>query len=829
MTNLYWLDQIRSTHRALVGLKAFHLSHLLQRGCPVVQGFVVSASALHTFLETMNWIEPLFADFPGSSLHLDLDNPQQLQAIARQLRQAIAAAPLPSSLLQELETALARLHPSPLILRPSLIVNSKTRDTTESPFADLALNSSGLIASQFCHSDVEAVAHGLKNLWGELFGAKSLFYWQRYGIPLQQVGLAVLVQPLQPAIASGTLYTTDRHFEIYSTVGLGMAIARGEVTPDFDQIDAATDSVQTRQLGQKNIAYRLAAPPSDGENDSHSHAEPAPNWHLSGSGALTLQDPADRADPFGLIEAYLLSEPQRTGFTLSEANVQALTHLARAALASSNTPLALEWVLLPESSHSPQLYLTQANPQLTPAAKITPPVSSKRAHRPIEIFPGAVLVASGLSVAPGQAIARASVISDIHTLPTNFSPHTVLVTPTIPLDWLPLIEQSAALVSEQGGMTSHSAIVAREIGVPAVTGIPAITEQIQAGELLWVDGDRGKVYRLNQSPAPAPPVWQNVPLPGSDSLPSASSYAPLATELMVNLSQPNQVLKAAHLPVKGVGLLRAELLALTALDSQHPLLWLEHNRKHEFVERMTSAIARFAEAFDPRPVFYRSFDLRPHEFQALHPSSPLTTTHSTLGMRGTFSYMQNSALFKLELACLAALQQARHTNVHLILPFVRTVEEFLFCRRLVEQAGLTRVANFQLWIMAEVPSVLLLLPDYVSAGVQGISIGTNDLTQLLLGADRDSAELTAVFEERHPAVQRAIAHLIQEARKLGIPCSICGEAPVRYPEMIVDLVRWGIQSISVAPEAVEATYWEIARAEQMLLLESLRSPQEKGH
>ncbi|MBF2027282.1 MAG: phosphoenolpyruvate synthase [Oscillatoriales cyanobacterium C42_A2020_001] len=829
MINLYWLEQIRSTHRASVGLKALHLSHLLQEGCPVVPGFVVSAETLRAFLETINWVEPFFTDLPGSSLHLDIDNPQQLQAIARQLRQAIAAAPLPDSLLQELETAVARFHPSPLILRASLIVNSRTRNIPEPMLSDLALGGSRLLTSQFCPSDVRALAQGLKKLWGELFGAKTLFYWQRYNVPIQQIGLGVLVQLVQPAIASGIVRTTDSHFEIYSTIGLGMAISRGEVIPDYDQIDAATNSVQTRQLGQKSIAYRLVGQLSSGMEAESYSSEPCeplifPNWQPSIGDTTILQSNADSPNPSSLVEAYLLSEPQRSSFTLTETTIQTLIHLTRTALASSRIPLELEWILLPESRHPPRLYLTQANPQPPPTRNVALPVINKRAHRPVEIFPGAVLIATGLSVASGQAIARASVVTDIHTLPTDFLPHTILVTPTVPLDWLPLIEQSAALVSEYGSMTSHSAIIAREIGIPAVTGVPAITAQIQPGELLWVDGDRGKIYRLNQAPASSPTMWHDAPFLPSQPLDSAPSHIPLVTGLMVNLSQPNQVLKAAHLPITGVGLLRAELLALTALDNQHPRLWLEQNRKHEFVERMISAIARFAEAFDPRPVFYRSFDFRPHEFQNLHLTSPLTTAHSTLGMRGTFSYMQNATLFKLELAYLATLQQAGHTNIHLILPFVRTVEEFLFCRRLVEQAGLTRLADFQLWIMAEVPSVLLLLPDYVSAGVQGISIGTNDLTQLLLGADRDSAELAAVFEERHPAVQRAIAHLIQEAGKLGIPCSICGEAPVRYPEMIIDLVRWGIQSISVAPEAVETTYWEIARAEQMLLLESLRSP-----
>jgi pyruvate, water dikinase len=170
------------------------------------------------------------------------------------------------------------------------------------------------------------------------------------------------------------------------------------------------------------------------------------------------------------------------------------------------------------------------------------------------------------------------------------------------------------------------------------------------------------------------------------------------------------------------------------------------------------------------------------------------------------------------------VHQSSCHNINVLLPFVRTVEEFRFCRQKMQQAGLGQYASCQTWIMAEVPSVLLLLPEYVRAGVQGISIGTNDLTQLLLGVDRDQAVLAEVFDERHPAVQQAIAHLIHSARRLGIPCTLCGQAPVLYPELIAPLVRWGITGLSVDPSAVESTYRAIARAERELLLAAVREP-----
>ncbi|MEL6458946.1 MAG: putative PEP-binding protein, partial [Cyanobacteria bacterium J06621_15] len=195
---------------------------------------------------------------------------------------------------------------------------------------------------------------------------------------------------------------------------------------------------------------------------------------------------------------------------------------------------------------------------------------------------------------------------------------------------------------------------------------------------------------------------------------------------------------------------------------------------------------------------------------------------TALGQRGTFSYTLNSEVFDMDLTALKSVQEAGYHNIRLILPFVRTVEEFSFCRRKIERAGLTDIKEFELWIMAEVPSVLFLLPEYVKAGVQGISIGTNDLTQLLLGVDRDQALLAKSFDERHPVVMGAIFRLIEMAKEAGIPCSICGQAPALYPEIIEKLVEWGITSISVEPEALQRTYQAIYRAEQGLLLAAAR-------
>ncbi|WP_421654848.1 putative PEP-binding protein [Leptothermofonsia sp. ETS-13] len=813
MANLYWLDRIQPEHQSLVGNKAFHLARLLQTGYPVVPGFVISAQMFWEFLETVNWPEPLFADLPHSSLRLDIDNPQQLQAIARQIRQAITIAPLLTEWVSEVKSAVSQLGSPVVILRPSLALRKTSWKIDASRFEPVIDGrSSALFNIQTCGMTEESLIEGLKQLWAQLFGAKSLFYWQRTGIPLQQICLAVLVQPLWSAIAAGTVQANDSYFQVQATPGLGMAITWGETIPDCYQIHTKSGAILSRHLGKKTIVYDPVAEPADLKGSS---------LHLS---------------------LRFLDETRQASNAIEDWQLEELIHLVQRLLVDCAPPMELEWVLSCATNSQPQVYLTQVIPQLVRASWSPTnlgdwePLSSLH-EEPVMNSNWRPLL-TGLAVSQGRAIARASVIADPQKAAIGILPGTVLVAPSLPPQWLPLIQQAAAIVTEQGSMTSHGAIVAREVGVPAVMGATNATAHIQTGDLVMVDGSRGRIYRIepNGAQETSPPIMgqghadvealqSTPPRPLSDVLPVSDSLErpPIGTQLMVNVSQLSSLDLIADLPIDGVGLLRSELLAIALLNNQPPHYWLQPEHHAEFVERLTDALCQFASALAPRPVFYRSLDLRSHEFGDLGGGEATAPGgNPVLGMRGTFRYTLYPTLFELELAALAATQQTGNRNIHLLLPFVRAVEEFEFCRQRVERTGLMHNPNFQIWIMAEVPSVLFLLPEYVKAGVKGISIGSNDLSQLLLGIDRDNTLLSSAFDERHPAVKAAIAQLIQQAHQAGIPCSICGQAPVRHPELIADLIRWGIDSISVEPEAVETTYWAIARAERRLLLETAR-------
>lgn len=772
MEKVYWLDQIKLQDRAKIGDKAFYLSRIMQRGYSVVPGFVVSAEVLQQFLETINSSESLAADLPHSSLHLDVANWRQLQLVAGRLRQEIIAATVPPQWVNTIVTAAREWQTKYLILRPSLSVSNSVQGVG---------NTSGLLESIFCDCDEDAIALALKRTWSQLFRAKSLLYWQRVGIDLQQINLAVLVQPIQNAIASGTLNLNSSGWRIEATWGLGVALTRGEVLPDMYYVQQETGIVLERHLGNKLLAYRLDD--AGGASDQS-----------------TLQSVLIDENT-GLV-AHLVTEAKQQQYALAEQDLQRLVALGNQLVSELGKSFTVKWTISDAEPVS-QIQITEVS---------TPPSA----------IPNLQLI-KGLGAATGRVTATAYVINS-QAKPENIPQGVILVAPAIAPDWLSLMEQVVAIVTAQGGLTSHAAILARELSIPAVVSAKDATALIQTGEKLLVDGDRGEVYRLRESKTGN---GENHKI--NSAISSLSLHHPLerttlpmiATQLLVNLSQSSLIERSQNLPVDGVGLLRSELMLLNILEGQHPNTWLLNSRRAELLELWSQQIMQFVRAFTPRPVFYRSLDWRFHEFPSLSHTS-VSAPHSILGDRGTYSYVNNPAVFELELAALATVQKSGYSNLRLLLPFVRSVAEFTFCRHKVEQAGLTQVSQFQLWMMAEVPSVLFLLPEYVKAGVAGISIGTNDLTQLMLGVDREQGQLTKVFDERHPAVMGAIAQLIQMAKNAGIPCSICGQAPALYPEIIDQLVEWGISSISVEPEAVERTHQAIARAEQRLLLAAAR-------
>ena len=832
LKDLYWLGQIQPADRAEVGDKAYYLGLLEQRRFPIVPGFAVSAQVLRRFLSSLDWQEPLFADLPDSSLHVDVDHPRQLQAIAQKIRQAMLAAPLWDDWLAAVEAQVQQWQSPMVILRPSLGLSAGLDPTFSGRMR-------GLLGSQICAANRGAIALALRLVWADLFRAKSLFVWQRSRLQLHQLHLGVLVQPIQDAVAAGTARVSPTDCEIQSIWGLGAALTWGELAPDRFVFSYAPPTSQepdiesaahpnlrpvVQQVHSKPYCYRLCQ-----------ESAAAPSSLLSSAAALRIE---------------LLAPSQQQQPSLSKSQLQALLALSHQVQQALGSSIDLEWTLGPlESSEPPQFQLTQLN-VLFPCTAAAPGSSAatlQAGDAPatnIQVIPETdaqateLLPLRGLAAAAGQVSAPVWVVEDLSQVPPDFPAGQLLVIPHLPPAWLGLMQRASGIITEQGGMTSHGAILAREMGVPAVVGVAGVTKILQTGEWVKVDGDRGLVYRLPSDPDRPPDMRHSrmAPLPVlQQEEPAVSRLPRTQTQVMLALGQPVHLDAVASLPSAGVGLLRAEHLLLPLLhpgwsQAQHGratpqdrlfregVMDLPQAMGPEVAEAIAQKILPIAAAFAPRPVFYRSLDVRSQDFLGPLsrdlPSSP--EPNPTLGMHGTFSYKNSPAWFDAELLALRQVQQAGYTNLRLILPFVRGVEEVRFCRQRALEAGLWDAPDFQLWIMAEVPSVMFLLPELVQAGVQGIAIGSNDLAQLLLAADRDLPHLSEAFSPRHPAVQRAIQHLVQTARQLGIPCTLCGELPSQHLDLVEEWVRWGISALCVPPSAARSVQWAIVRAETVI-------------
>ena len=613
----------------------------------------------------------------------------------------------------------------------------------------------------------DAVADAVRRCWASLFGARTIFYRAKQGFSQTDIDIAVVVQRQIQSTRSGVMFTInpasgDRgELVIEGSFGLGEAVVSGSVSPDRYVVEKQALHIKERDIKGKELVI-----------------ESKP-----GGGTVTRMLEGDE----GRLP------------TMSDDEVRELAELGRRIEQHYGTPQDTEWAFDPDG----KAWMLQSRPVTSAGGEST---TDGRVHLGAELI-------KGLGAAPGLASGPVRVIRELSDA-TRLNEGDVLVTHMTAPDWVPLMRKAAAIVTDSGGMTCHAAIVSRELGIPCLVGTGEGTTRLRDGEVVTVDATHSLV---REGAAPAPEA-------APATAPAAVAAPVTGTKLLVNLSEPSQVERAAALDVEGVGLLRAELMVIEALDGSHPRLLLEEGRGPEFVERMADALTTFASAFDPRPITYRTIDFRTNEFRGLKGGDRFEPEEANpmIGFRGAHRYVEEPEVFALELEAIKRVWDAGHSNFHVMLPFVRSTRELRACRDLMARTGLLERDGFELWVMAEVPSVLFNLEAYAALGVEGISIGSNDLTQLVLGADRDSEVLADVFDERDPAVTAYLQQLIPKARALGLQTSICGQAPSVHPEYAELLVRAGIDAISVNMDVVDRTRRLVAAAERRVLLDAAR-------
>jgi pyruvate, water dikinase len=746
------------------GGKGANLGELTNAGLPVPPGFVVGAPAYATLCDESDLRAHLVHLLDG----LDVEDTPALEEAAERAQQLVLGTPLPPALQREIRDAYARLCGDERDVPVAVRSSATAEDTESASFAGMNKSFLGVRGAG-------AVLHAVRECWASLFGARTIYYRAKRGLGQAEMDIAVAVQRQIAARRSGVMFTIDpatgdaSRLVIEGSIGLGETVVSGSVSPDRYVVEKTTGAILAREVRRKAVAI-----------------EPLP-----GGGTRTRE----------------LTDDEAFAPALTDAQVRELAELGLRIERHYGAPQDTEWAFDPDGT----AWMLQSRPVTTGHGAPEPAAAAPQEGGAAA---GAVL-ARGLGAAPGTAAGPARVIRSLEQA-AALRDGDVLVAPMTAPDWVPLMRRAAGLVTDTGGMTCHAAIVARELAIPAVVGTGEATKRLRDGELVTVDGTRGQVRAGGETPAPAS-------TPVAAATPSGDALV-TGTQLLLNLSEPSQAERSAALPVDGVGLLRAELMLLEALDGTHPKLLLEQGRGEEVVAKMADALATFAAAFAPRPVTYRTIDFRTNEFRGLRGGERCEPTEANpmIGYRGALRYPREPHVFQLELDAVSRVWDAGHANLHVMLPFVRSARELERCRELVAASGLLSRRGFELWIMAEVPSVLFALPAYAKLGIAGISIGSNDLTQLLLGADRDSDLVAEAFDERDPAVVAYLRQLIPAARRLGLRTSICGQAPSVHPEYAELLVRAGIDAISVNQDAVGRARRLIAAAERRLLLEAAR-------
>lgn len=742
----------------LVGGKGANLGEMTQAGLPVPPGFIVTAEAYRQFIDANN-IQPKIKALLGK---LDVNDSKKLQKAAKKVRRLINRAPIPNELKHEIIKYYHQFSSKGRFTGKGALVAIRSSATAEDlPDASFA----GQQETFLNVSGDSAVLHKVRDAWSSLFTPRAIFYRIQKKFDHFKVYIAIPVQRMIQPESSGVMFTVnpvtnDKNTIIIEAIyGLGELIVQGSVTPDSYEVDKKSFKIINKTIGYQS---KMMVQSRSSQNN----------------------------------KIVKLSQKKGSKQKLTDRQVIAIAKLGHKVHQHYFFPQDIEWGI-----EKNKLYLVQTRPVTTLKEKATGVVEIK-----------AKPIMTGSAASPGIASGKIRLLKSakqIHQLKKGEILLTSMTTP----DYVPAMRRSVGIITDQGGQTSHAAIVSRELGVPCIVGTKTASKTFKTGQEITLDGSSGKIYSGilidNTQPGLKKSTLGRTP---------RRSSLKTATKLYVNLGEPDRAAEVSRLPNDGLGLLRAEFMI--ADIGVHPRKMIKDRRQKVFINKLTEGVKEFAQSFHPKPVVYRATDFKTNEYRHLTGGQSFEPEESNpmLGYRGAARYIADAKVFELELAAIKRVRNKYNLkNLHLMIPFVRTVQELEEVKKIVSSNGLTRSASFQLWMMVEIPSNVILLEDFAKVGIDGISIGSNDLTMLILGIDRDNQEIAQTFDERDPAVLWALEKAICTAKKLGLTSSICGQAPSMYPDLVEKLVSWGITSISVSPDRLEATRELIYRAEKKLI------------
>jgi len=773
MKLVYWFKELSKKDVDIAGGKGANLAEMASIRLPVPPGFIVSSFAYQTFVEKTKIQKSILKKLED----LDMEDTELLQKTSEEIQQLILDTRMPMPIQEAIITSYKNMSIDIEVYKaannsaldfikqgrdiPSVAVRSSAT-AEDLPTASFAGQNATLLNVKGADNVVKAV----QECWASLFTARSIYYRTKNNFPHDKVYIAVVIQKMVNSTKSGIMFSinpvTNNKEEIIieGGFGLGEAIVSGSVTPDNYVVNKTALSITQKNLRKQEWMFQS-------------------DFNLGRTIKRTL------------------SEERSKQQKLTDEEIIKLASLAKKIEAHYGCAQDMEFAIEDSS-----IYIVQARPVTT---------TEKDMEKKTDFeTPKGEAILTGLSASPGISSGKVKIVREIEDL-QKVQKGDVLVAVMTKPDFVVAMERAIAIVTDEGGSTSHAAIISRELGIPCVVGTGKATQILKDDQDITVDAYSGKIY------------LGAVKIEHQEKAHSSSNSI-TKTKIYMNLGIPEEMEKYKDFPFDGIGLMRIEFIIASHIK-EHPLHLIKLGRQHEYINKLAEGISKVASIINPKPVIVRFSDFKTNEYSNLEGGKDYEPKEENplIGWRGVSRYVSEEFKEAFFLEC-QAIKQVRDSglkNVHSMLPFVRTTEEVEHCLSLMESQGLVRNADYKIALMAEVPSIIFAADKFCKYA-DFFSIGSNDLTGLILGVDRDSSILGKMhyFDERNIAVLRAIEHLIKIAHKNNVKVSICGQAPSEYPEMVDFLVRNKIDSMSVNPDVVSSVREQVAEAEKRLILDT---------
>ncbi|WP_321422564.1 phosphoenolpyruvate synthase [uncultured Methanobacterium sp.] len=758
MEYVEFFEELKKEDVDIAGGKGANLGELTQAGIPVPPGFVITSATYQKFMDETGITQEIL-DILNA---LDVNNNKELQESARKIKNIIINTEIPdeiSSLIIEAYNALChRIGKEDAFV--AVRSSATAEDLPEASFAgqqDTYLNVKG----------PEDLIKYVRKCWASLFEARAIFYREENNFDHSKVYIAVVVQEMVDAEKAGVMFTVhpstgEEKILIEGAWGLGEGVVSGTVTPDTYWMDKATGEILEKQVSEKKTMFQKKS-----ENGQ------------------TVQTP--------------VPEDLKTKQVLDETELGQLVELGKKIQEHYQFPQDTEWAI-----ESGKIFMLQSRPVTTLDMATAGGETLNDGNRTV--------ITKGLGASPGMAAGSVKIVKNTDEL-DKVQQGDILVTVMTTPDMVPAMKRANGIITDEGGVTCHAAIVSRELGIPCVVGTGDATSMLPENSQVTLDGNKGIVWEglLVETTKKEETTLE----------PSVVLQAPLTvTEVKVNVSMSEAAKKAAATGADGVGLLRTEHMMLTT--GVHPKKYIQEGNEAELVKVLVENVLKVADAFYPKTVWYRTLDAPTDEFQSLDGGEDEPYEHNPmLGWRGIRRELDEPEILLAEFKAIKKLHEQGYTNIGIMLPLLQHPDELKQAKEIARKAGLKPQKNIEFGMMVETPAAALTIEDFIAEGLDFVSFGTNDLTQYTLAIDRNNENVADLYTESHPAVLKLIERVIIECNKAGVKTSICGQAG-SIPAIVEKLVELGITSVSANTDAVATVRETVARVEQKLLLKAAR-------